>query len=283
MLTLSVVTPSFNQGRFIGRTIESVLSQGVPVEYVVMDGGSCDETADMVKPFEGRLHFVSEKDKGQTDALNKGIAVTQGDVIGWLNSDDVYYPGALLAVMEHFEANPDCDVVYGMADHIDVDDRVIEEYPTRPFDMDLLEEACFICQPALFFRRRIIGRWGLPDVNLRYCMDYEFWMRLGLAGARFDYLPVKLAGSRFYPDTKTLGQRLQVHAEINSMMVDTLGYAPDKWLFNWAHALVQGKMGLKSEKKLTTALIAAASLGAGLWWNREVSGEMWRTVKSWLR
>jgi hypothetical protein len=283
MLSLCVVTPSFNQGRFIQRTVESVLSQGVPVEYVVMDGGSCDDTADVVKPYEGRLHFVSERDKGQTDALNKGIAVSQGDVIGWLNSDDVYYPGALQAVMEHFEAHPECDVVYGMADHIDVDDNFIEDYPTASFDMDRLEEQCFICQPALFFRRRVIGRWGLPDVNLRYCMDYEYWLRLGLAGARFDYLEQKLAGSRFYPDTKTLGQRLQVHTEINSMMADTLGYVPDKWLCNWAHTLLRDKMGFDPAKKYTTVLIAAAALGASLWWNKGISRNLTNIVGSWFR
>jgi len=283
MLTLSVVTPSFNQGRFIKRTIESVLSQGVPVEYVIMDGGSCDDTADVAKPYEGRLHFVSERDKGQTDALNKGIAVSQGDVIGWLNSDDVYYPGAFKAVMEHFEAHPGCDVVYGMADHIDVDDNFIEDYPTAPFDMDRLEEASIICQPALFFRRRVIGRWGLPDVNLRYCMDYEFWLRLGLNGARFDYLERKLAGSRFYPDTKTVGQSVQVHAEINSMMADTLGYVPDKWLCNWAHTLLRDKLCFDMSKKYTTALVAAATLGASLWWNRGISAGLWKTVKGWVR
>lgn len=282
MLSLSVVTPSFNQGRFIGRTIESVLSQGVDVEYVIMDGGSCDETADVAKPYEGRLHFVSERDKGQTDALNKGIAVTTGQVIGWLNSDDVYYPGALRAVLDHFEANPDCDVVYGLADHIDEHDAFIEDYPTEPFDLGRLEEVCFICQPALFFRRRVIGRWGLPDVNLRYCMDYEFWLRLGLAGARFDHLPVKLAGSRFYPDTKTLGQRLPVHAEINRMFAETLGQTPDRWLCNWAHTLVRDTWGLDPSKKYATALVAAAALGAALWWNRRVPGSLWRTVKSWL-
>ena len=282
MLTLSVVTPSFNQGRFIGRTIESVLSQDVPVEYVVMDGGSCDETADVVKPYEGRLHFISESDKGQTDALNKGIAVTTGEIIGWLNSDDVFYPGAFKAVLEYFEANPECDVVYGRADHIDVNDQFIEDYPVELFDLDRLEEVCFICQPALFFRRRVIGRWGLPDVNLRLCMDYEFWLRLGLAGARFDHLSVKLAGSRFYPDTKTLGQRLQVHSEINDMMVSTLGYVPDKWLSNWAHALLRDKMGFDPAKRSTTFLIAAASLGASLWWNKSVSGGLWRTVKGWM-
>ena len=173
-------------------------------------------------------------------------------------------------------------MVYGLADHIDVDDQFIEDYPVEPFDLDRLEEACFICQPALFFRRRVIGRWGLPDMNLRLCMDYEFWLRLGLAGARFDHLPVKLAGSRFYPDTKTLGQRLQVHSEINAMMVSTLGYVPDKWLCNWAHVLLRDKMGFDPAKRYTTFLIAVASLGASLWWNRGISGGLWRTVKGWM-
>lgn len=283
MLTLSVITPSFNQGRFIGRTIESVLTQDVALQYVIMDGGSCDETADVAKAFEGQLHFVSEKDKGQTDALNKGLVVTTGDVIGWLNSDDVYYPGALQAVMDHFEAYPECDVVYGMADHIDVDDSFIEDYPTEPFDLTRLEEVCFICQPALFFRRRVIERCGLPDVNLRYCMDYEFWLRMGLAGLRFDYIERKLAGSRFYPDNKTLGQRRQVHTEINHMMRDSLGYVPDKWLCNWAHTLLRDTMGFDPAKRYTTVLIAAATLGASVWWNNGVSGSLWRVVKSWLR
>ncbi|GFK92630.1 PGL/p-HBAD biosynthesis glycosyltransferase [Fundidesulfovibrio magnetotacticus] len=282
MPTLSVVTPSFNQGRFIGRTIDSVLSQGVDLEYVIMDGGSCDETADVARAYEGRLLFVSERDKGQTDALNKGIAVTSGEIIGWLNSDDVYYPGALRAVLDHFAAHPECDVLYGQADHIDEHDAFIEEYPVEPFDLTALEERCIICQPALFFRRRVVGRFGLPDVNLRYCMDYEFWLRLGLAGARFHHLPVKLAGSRFYPDTKTLGQRLPVHTEINRMLADTLGRVPDRWLCNWAHTLLRDTMGFDPARRYTTALIAAAALGASLRWNRTIPASLWRTVKSWL-
>lgn len=282
MLSLSVVTPSFNQGRFIGRTIESVLSQGHRVEYVVMDGGSRDETAQIAGGFEDRLRFVSVPDKGQTDALNKGIAVTSGDVIGWLNSDDVYCPGAFHAVMAHFEAHPDCDVLYGMADHIDEADRFIEEYPTAPFDLSRLREVCFICQPALFFRRRVIERSGLPDANLRYCMDYEYWLRLGMNGVRFDYLERKLAGSRFYPDNKTLGQRLAVHSEINSMLAATLGRVPDRWLCNWAHALLRDKLGMDTSRRGVTALLAAASLAASLRWNRSVSSGLLKTVGGWL-
>ena len=263
--------------------MESVLSQGLDLEYVVMDGGSCDETLDVLKGYQGRLFAVSERDKGQTDAVNKGIAVTSGEVIGWLNSDDVYCPGAVAAVVAHFEANPGCDVVYGQADHIDEHDGFIEQYPTEPWDLDRLEEVCFLCQPAVFFRRRVVGRFGLPDVNLRYCMDYEYWLRLGLAGARFDYLPVKLAGSRFYAETKTLGQRLKVHAEINDMMRSCLGRVPDKWLCNFAHALLRDHWGLNQHRRFFAPLVALGSLGASLWWNRRISASLARTVWSWLR
>lgn len=283
MLKLSVVTPSYNQGRFIRRTVESVLLQNVPVEYVVMDGGSCDETADILKEYGDRLTFFSEKDKGQTDALNKGIAMTHGDIVGWLNSDDVYYPGTFAAVLEYFEANPECDVVYGLADHIDEKDGFIEDYPVEPWSLDRLEEVCFLCQPAVFFRRELVGRFGLPDVNLRYCMDYEFWLRLGLKGARFDLVPVKLAGSRLYAENKTLGFRLAVHTEINAMLFDSLGYVPDKWLCNWAHVLLRDKLGLDPGGRAFGPLTAATSLGASLWWNHAIAPSLWRTVRSWMR
>src|SRR5690606_34020624 len=114
--------------------------------------------------------------------------------IGWLNSDDIYYPGAFSAVKKQFERHPEADVVYGMADWIDIDDQKIGAYPTRQWDLPALFEECFICQPALFMRRRIIDRCGDLDASLQYCMDYEYWLRLGHAGARFQYLERPLAG-----------------------------------------------------------------------------------------
>ncbi|EFL51390.1 glycosyl transferase family 2 [Solidesulfovibrio fructosivorans JJ]] len=284
MLSVSAITPSYNQGRFIGRTIESVLSQqgACDLEYVVMDGGSTDETVSILDSYGGRLRYRSERDKGQPDAVNKGIAATSGEVIAWLNSDDVYYPGTLQAVLEVFASRPDVDVVYGDGDHIDVDDAVIEPYPAEPFRLERLKDRCIICQPAAFFRRRVVERFGALDLRWQYTLDYEFWLRLAKGGAVFAYLPRKLAGSRFYPQTKTSGAKLTVHAEINDMMAATFGRVPDRWLCNYAHALVREKWKLAEKGRAFTPAVALASLGASVRWNRGVSGALARTTLSWL-
>ncbi|KHK04540.1 glycosyltransferase family 2 protein [Desulfovibrio sp. TomC] len=282
-LTVSAVTPSYNQGRFIGRTIDSVLSQGVDgLEYVIMDGGSTDETVSVLESYGDRLRFRSEPDKGQPDAVNKGMAETTGEIIAWLNSDDVYTTGALQAVLEVFEKSPDVDVVYGDADHIDINDAFIEPYPAEPFDLTRLMERCIICQPAAFFRRRVVERFGNLDLRWQYTLDYEFWLRLAKGGAVFRYLPRKLAGSRFYPQTKTSGAKLTVHSEINDMMRFTFGRVPERWLYNYAHALVREKWQVADGSALFTPAVALASVNASLRWNRGLSPTVLRTTASWL-
>ena len=280
--TLSVVTPSYNQGRFIRLTIESVLQHDVPVEYVVMDGGSTDGTVDILRFYEGRLRWVSEPDRGQAHAVNKGIRATRGSIIGWLNSDDVYLPGALARVVAYFEAHPECDVVYGEAWHINEQGHPLERYPTEPWNLERLKEVCFLSQPAVFFRRRVVERFGLLDESLQYCMDYEYWLRLGLGGARFCYLPEFLAGSRLYAETKTLGQRLAVHQEINDMLKRRLGRVPDRWLFNYAHIWAESQ-GLDRERAPARFVwgIVRRSWWAAWHWNRRLSPEMALTLTRW--
>lgn len=247
-MKFSVVTPSYNQGRFIARTLDSVAAQqGVNFEHYVCDAGSRDETVAILESRGAAVRWVSEPDRGQAHAVNKAIAATSGDVIAWLNSDDIHYPGTLARVAACFAANPEADVVYGNADHIDLEDRAFEAYPAAPFDAERLTRECFICQPAAFFRRRTIERYGALDESLQYCMDYELWLRLARAGARFVYLPEKLAGSRLYADNKTLGARVAVHAEINDMLRRTLGRVPLRWLLNYSYAAADaGRTGTQS-------------------------------------
>lgn len=240
-LKLSIVTPSLNQGEYIETTIQSVLSQSVrPVEYAVFDGGSTDHTLDILKQYEGELVWRSEKDKGQAHAVNKGIGATSGDIIGWINSDDIYYPDAFKVILENFDKHPEIDVIYGKADHIDQDGRIIESYPTETWDYERLKETCYLCQPAVFFRRRVVDRFGLLDESLAYCMDYEYWLRAG-QGAEFLYLPCRLAGSRLYESNKTIGSRVAVHEEIGRMQFEKFGRVPAKWIFSYASASLDAR------------------------------------------
>ena len=285
-LSVSVVTPSYNQGDFIERTILSVLNQKLPpdcsIEYVVVDGGSSDDTLAILRRYSASLRWVSERDRGQADAVNKGIRMTGGDVIGWLNSDDIYYPGALATVCEFLEAHPEVDVVYGDAHHIDALDRVIEPYPTEPWNFQRLTETCFLCQPAVFFRRGVVERFGPLDVRLHYCMDYEYWLRLAQGGARFAWIRKTLAGSRLHPATKTLGQRVAVHREINTMMRARLGATSDRWLFNYAHAVLD-HWRVPRSSPLFPVLVSLLSVIAALRWNHRITPQMRSTVKEWIR
>jgi glycosyltransferase involved in cell wall biosynthesis len=283
-MRVGVVTPSFNQGRFIERTLKSVaLQRGADIEHLVFDGGSTDNTVDVLKRFGSGVRWISQSDRGQTDAVNKGFRATGGDIIGWLNSDDAYYPDAIVRVVAFFDAHPDVDVVYGLADHIDVDDRIIDAYPVEPWNFDRLCQTCFICQPAVFVRRRTIERFGLLDESLNYCMDYEYWLRLGKAGARFALLPEKLAGSRVYAETKTLGARVAVHREINDMFRRTLGSVPDSWLYNYAHAVVERRIVRESNPRLFALRVGVSSLSAAIRWNHTISSEMLGLTYEWIR
>ena len=281
--TISVVTPSYNQGQFIERTIRSVLDQEYPaLEYWVSDGLSTDETISVLHRYKDRLRWISEKDRGQADAVNKGLRVTSGEIIGWLNSDDIYYPGALAAVAARFEAEPTTDLIYGAANHIDENDQVIELYPTEPWSLARFYQTCFLCQPAVFFRRSVVERWGGLDDTLQYSMDYEYWLRLALAGARFSFYESKiLAGSRLHSDTKTLAKRARCHAEINDMLRATLGKTPSAWILAYAHAVADNTFSIqRSRIKRHSTVAALTALYASVRWNRKITPDIAKFVRT---
>jgi glycosyltransferase involved in cell wall biosynthesis len=253
-----------------------VLEQTYPaLEYWVFDGGSTDETVEILKRYSAQLRWISEKDHGQANAVNKGFRASCGEIIGWLNSDDIYYPDALATVAARFRGDPQIDVLYGAANHIDVDSQVIEAYPTEAWSVPRLSETCFICQPAVFFRRSVLERWGYLDETLDYCMDYEFWLRLARGGARFFYEPRVLAGSRFYPETKTLGARVKVHAEINDMLRAKLGRTPITWILGYSHVVADDTFGIpRSRRRRHLAVVALTALYSSLRWNGTITSDL---------
>ena len=246
-MNISIITPSFNQGKFIERTLQSVLNQTdnktYTIEYVVMDGGSSDETIAILKRYEDKIKWVSECDKGQTHAVNKGLNATSGDIIGWLNSDDIYYPNTIKKISEFFTTHPDIDVAYGEAYFIDKEDNILNYYPTEKWNLEKFKSRCFISQPATFFRRRVVIQYGLLDENLHFCMDYEYWLRLGLRGVKFAYIPCVLAATRIYPETKTASGYLRANQEVIAMLKKHIQIIPPEWIVSQCGTNVRSQYG----------------------------------------
>jgi glycosyltransferase involved in cell wall biosynthesis len=232
---VSVVTPSYNQGRYIEETIQSVLSQDYSnLEYLVLDGGSSDATLEILQRYEGRLRWISESDRGQADAINKGFRLARGEILGWLNSDDVYLPGTIQKVVQYFQTHRDIGMLYGEGYHVDAMGKVIERYYTEPFDFRRLGEICFICQPTVFLRADVFEAIGPLEIDLRFCMDYDYWMRIAKR-FRIGYLDEYLAHSRLHVETKTLSQRVEFHEEILQTVKKHYGRVPVRWIYAYAH------------------------------------------------
>jgi glycosyltransferase involved in cell wall biosynthesis len=204
--SISLVTPSFRQAAFLERTLESVLGQGYPrLEYIVQDGGSRDGTAAILERHRARLaRCVSAPDGGQAHALNLGFAGSQGEVMGYLNSDDLLVAGALHAVAAAFACHPEVDVVYGHRIVIDTDDREIGRWVLPAHDDAVLSWADYVPQETLFWRRRIWERAGARlDESFRFALDWDLLLRFRDAGARFLRLPRFLGCFRLHAAQKT--------------------------------------------------------------------------------
>lgn len=204
---VSIITPSFNQGRYLEETMLSVLQQDYPnIEYIVIDGGSTDNSIEVIHRYESRLgYWISERDKGQTEALNKGFAHAHGEILAWLNSDDVYYPGAVSEAVKFLLENPDIGMVYGDLDFINEDGRIIGRFKAAQTHLKKLRRGyVHIPQPAAFFKATHWKKIGPLDPGYFFAMDYDLWVRLaGVTSLK--YLPGNpWAKFRLHSDAKTI-------------------------------------------------------------------------------
>ena len=212
-LRISVVTPSYNQGRFLDQTIRSVLDQNYPqLEYIVQDGGSKDETPGILAHWRQRLaHCESGRDRGQAHAVNLGFRHATGNILAWLNSDDLLLPGALHYVGKYFQRHPEIDVVYGHRVLIDHEGRKIGRWVLPPHDDTILSWADYVPQETMFWRREIWEKvGGAVDESFQFALDWDLLLRFRAAGARFRRLPRFLGAFRVHPEQKTSAQRESV-------------------------------------------------------------------------
>jgi glycosyltransferase involved in cell wall biosynthesis len=237
---VSVIMPSYNHAKYIRAAIDSVLSQEYEgIDLIVMDGGSRDGTVEVLRGYGDRLRFVSKSDRGQADAINQGFQRAEGDLLCWLNSDDMFAPGAIRRVVRAFLENPQVEFVYGRGWDIDESGQIIDEAGVLAFDLwRLIHQRNFIQQPSCFFRRSLLDRVGAVDERLHYVMDWDLWIRF--AAYRGLYVDDFWSYNRVYGDNKTQSGQLRRWKEIRVMVrrYTDARWPPVVWLY-LLEALIQ--------------------------------------------
>lgn len=237
MPLVSIITPSYNQAAYIKQTIESVLRQDYPaIEHIVVDGGSTDGTQMILRQYSqlgDRFRYISEPDRGQSHAINKGLKMARGEIIGWLNSDDTYYPQAVTKAVNSLVRNPEWAMVYGKGLHINEHNKILYKYPWVPFDRKKMFYHCIICQPTAFIRKHVMEEIGGVDEDLHFCMDYDLWLRISdkyTIGWIEDYL----ASSRLHDACKSVTSLIDVgFPEILKTSLKHFGTVANEWLLHF--------------------------------------------------
>ena len=286
---ISVVTPSYNQGSYLAETIESVISQegAFLLDYVIVDGGSTDKSVEIIKRYESmlerkewavkchgiRFRWVSEKDRGQTDALIKGFRMVDGEILAWLNSDDTYLPDALQTVVAFFRENPMTALLYGDAHYSDADGEIIGKYPTEDFNLGKLAYFNFICQPSTFFRREAFTAVGGLDESLHFAMDYDLFIRIG---KRYvcHHLPQLFSKYRLHEESKTVRADVlfENHEEILRLALKFFGWAPLNVVYGSCNYYCRSRLPgfLTKFRPLVISAALVCTFFRSLWLNRGV-------------
>ena len=271
---ISIVTPSFNQGEFLAATIESVISQAGDfiIDYIVVDGGSTDDSVDIIRRYDALIRtdmfpincrgltcrWVSEKDRGQADALAKGYRMAEGEIFAWINSDDTYLPGALQTVAAFFSDYPETGLLYGDAHYCDTVGTIIGRYRTEEFDYDKLAWFNFICQSATFFRKDAFEAVGGLDESLHFAMDYDLWIRIC---RRFhcQYLPRFFSTYRLHESSKTIrDETLYKNCEESlAVTIRHFGWAPLTRVYSACSILCKARLpGMLARNRFVVATAA---------------------------
>jgi len=285
---VSIITPSYNQGEFIEETIQSVLSQDYAhIEFIVIDGGSTDNTVEILKKYDEAIDWVSEKDKGQTDAINKGFRKAKGDILGWINSDDTFQPGAIKKVVDYFKANPDMKVVHGIGHYTDEKNRFLRPYSSDPHAKESLSQTLNMCQPAFFIMREVIDNVGPLNCNLHYCMDYEFIIRIS---RKYDigFVDEHLANLRLYRGNKSSYYQ-KMHAEVMEVQRKYFGRVSFNRAFAYSNEYIKSRIKWKEfpiERSgiIINIMAIVLSLYKYAQWNRKLPViDLFRWLKMKLR
>lgn len=227
---VTVVIPSFNQGKFLERALQSVIQQDISKEIIVMDGGSSDESVDIIKRYQQHIaYWQSEKDGGQANAINAGIVRGSAPFVCWLNSDDMFMPNGLAVLLSQLEIDFEAPMVYGKCWHIDEQDKKVAPYLSFQFSKALLANYCFIAQPATLIRRECWEAVGGLNERFDYAMDYDLWLRLYKHYGRLKYVRTFCAANRLHGDTKTHNGVEEHYKESMEAVNQAFGYIPVKW------------------------------------------------------
>src|SRR5580658_2111203 len=277
---VTIVTPSYNQGPFIRSTIESVLSQDYSsLEYIIMDGGSTDETASVVKDYSSRLTWISEKDRGQSHAINKGFRMARGKIVSWLNSDDTILAGAVRTAVDALKREPDAGAVYGEGYCMNKEGVITCKFPhTQPFNLwKLVHLSDYILQQTVYFRRSCVEEIGFLKEDLHFVMDWDLLIRIALKHPVL-YVPEYLGCIREYPEAKSFSGGARRISEIRQVLGEHTGlrYPPGYIVYgldtyrkiwcDWVEERTPPILRLPGAK-----LRSLISIACGLWIDRTIA------------